>query len=309
MSKFDIKEFKGVVPALLTVFDKEENIDEKGMKELVNYLLDSGVNGLYLTGSTGEGFTMSNEERKKVVEIVMEEVDGRVPVVVHVGAIGTKLSIDLAKHAEEVGADGISSVPPFYWKFTEDQIVKYYEDIAKCCNLPMIVYNVPLVGLLGMNTIKRLAAIDNVKGIKYTALSHFEITQIKDEIGEDFLVYSGCDEMAISGLLAGADGIIGSFFNLIPDLFLNLYKAIEEKELEKAQKLQREAVEIIMFTLKLPSFYAGMKVALRAMGINAGYCRSPFQNLTEKEEIEFLDGYRELKKKYNIKNIDFLEKI
>ena len=197
MGKFNIEEFKGVIPAVLTVFDQDENIDEIGMRQLISHLIHKGVYGLYLTGSTGEGFTMSVEERMRVVEIVMDEVAGRVPVVVHVGAIGTKLSIELAKHAERVGADGISSVPPFYWRFNEDQIVNYYEDIATATSLPMIVYNVPLVGLLGMSTIKRLAQIENVKGIKYTALSLYEITQIKDEIGEDFLVYSGADEMDV----------------------------------------------------------------------------------------------------------------
>lgn len=307
MSNFDIKEFKGVIPAVLTVFDKDENIDEKGMRELIKHLLSKGVNGLYLTGSTGEGFTMSNEERKQVVEIVMDEVKGKVPVVVHVGAIGTKLSIDLAKHAKDIGADGISSVPPFYWKFTEDQIVKYYEDIANACDIPMIVYNVPLVGLLGMNAIKRLAAIKNVKGIKYTALSHYEITQIKDEVSEDFLVYSGCDEMSLSGLLAGADGIIGSFFNLMPELFINIYNAVNDKDIDSAKKLQKQAVEIIMFTLKVPSFYAGMKVMLRKMGVNAGYCRSPFQNLTQEEEDVLVKEFIELKNKYNITGIDFLD--
>lgn len=309
MSKFDIKDLKGVIPAVLTVFDKEENIDEAGMRQLVSHLINKGVNGLYLTGSTGEGFTMTGEERKRIVEIVMDENAGRVPVIVHVGAIGTRNSIDLAKHAEEVGADAISSVPPFYWKFNENQIVKYYEEIAKACNLPMIVYNVPLVGLLGMNAIKRLAAIDNVKGIKYTALSHYEITQIKDEVGEDFLVYSGSDEMAMSGLLAGADGIMGSFFNIMPDLFINIYNAIQNKDLDEAQRLQRQAVEIIMFALKVPSFYAGMKVVLRAIGVNAGYCRSPFENLTPEEEIELINGFKKLKETYNITGVSFLDEI
>ncbi|GAB6168436.1 N-acetylneuraminate lyase [Clostridium carnis] len=309
MSKFDIKDFKGVIPAVLTVFDKDENIDEAGMRQLVSYLIGKGVDGLYLTGSTGEGFTMSSEERKRVVEIVMDENKGRVPVVVHVGAIGTKLSIDLAKHAEAVGADGISSVPPFYWKFNEDQIVKYYEEIANSCSLPMIVYNVPLVGLLGMNAIKRLAAIENVKGIKYTALAHYEITQIKDEIGEDFLVYSGADEMAMSGLLAGADGIVGSFYNIMPELFINIKKAIDNKDIDEAQKLQRYAVEIIMYSLKIPSFYAGMKSVLRWRGINAGYCRSPFENLTEEQEAEFKAGYKKLKETYNIVGVDFLDEM
>lgn len=309
MSKFDIKAFKGVIPAVLTVFDKEENIDEVGMRQLVSFLIDKGVNGLYLTGSTGEGFTMTSEERKKVVEIVIDETAGRVPVVVHVGAIGTKISIDLAKHAESVGADGISSVPPFYWKFNENQIIKYYEDIASSCSIPMIVYNVPLVGLLGMNAIKRLAKIENVKGIKYTALSQYEITQIKDEVGEEFLVYSGADEMAISGLIAGADGIVGSFYNIMPELFINIYNAVKNKDLDEAQRLQKQAVEVIMYALQLPSFYAGMKVILKWMGINAGYCRRPFENLTEEDEVKFKEGFKKLKETYDLKGIDFIDAI
>lgn len=309
MSKFDIKAFKGVIPAVLTVFDKEENIDEVGMRQLVSFLIEKGVNGLYLTGSTGEGFTMTSEERKKVVEIVIDETAGRVPVVVHVGAIGTKISIDLAKHAESVGADGISSVPPFYWKFNENQIIKYYEDIANSCSIPMIVYNVPLVGLLGMNAIKRLAKIENVKGIKYTALSQYEITQIKDEVGEEFLVYSGADEMAMSGLIAGADGIVGSFYNIMPELFINIYDAVKNKDLDEAQRLQKQAVEVIMYALQLPSFYAGMKVILKWMGINAGYCRRPFENLTEEDEVKFKEDFKKLKETYDLKGIDFIDAI
>ena len=307
MSKFSIQDFKGVVPALLTVFDKDENIDEGGMRQLVSHLIHRGVNGLYLTGSTGEGFTMSSEERMRVVEIVMDEVAGRVPVVVHVGAIGTKLSIELAQHAERFGATGISSVPPFYWRFNEDQIVKYYEDIVNSTSLPMIVYNVPLVGLLGMNAIKRLAKIDNVKGIKYTALSLYEITQIKDEVGEDFLVYSGADEMAMAGLLAGADGIIGSFYNVMPELFLNIYQAVQDKQLEEATRLQKQAVEIIMYALSYPSFYALMKVMLKWMGVNAGYCRRPFENVTPENEAIYKEGFKALKEKYDITGVEFLE--
>ena len=309
MSKFDIKDFKGVIPAVLTPFDENEEIDELGMRQLVSYLIEKGVDGLYITGSTGEGFTMSNEERKRVAEIVMDETQGRVPVVVHIGAIGTKLSIELAKHAEEIGADGISSVPPFYWSFNEDQIVKYYTEIAEACSVPMIVYNVPLVGLLGMKAIKRLAQIENVRGIKYTALAHHEISQIKDEIGQDFLVYSGADEMAISGLLSGSDGIIGSFYNVMPELFINMNKAVASREIDEAISLQRQARAIIIYCLQLPSFYAGMKAILRWRGINAGYCRSPFQNLDEAQEKEFREGLKNLKETYNITAIEFLDEI
>lgn len=304
---YTIQDFKGVVPALLTVFDKDENIDEKGMRALVSYLIDKGVDGLYLTGSTGEGFTMTSEERKKVVEIVMDETAGRVPVVVHVGAIGTKISIDLAKHAKDVGATGISSVPPFYWRFNEEQIINYYKDIAEAVDIPMIVYNVPLAGLLGMAAIKRLAQIKGVAGIKYTALSQYEITQIKDEVGKDFLVYSGADEMAMNGIISGADGIIGSFYNMMPELFINIYNAVQAKELDKAAKLQQQAVEIIMLALSYPSFYAVMKTIIKWLGVDAGYCRRPFSNVTDEEEVELKKAYKALKDKYQITGVDFLD--
>ena len=309
MAKFDIKDFKGVIPALVTPFDINENIDEQGLKDLVKHLLDKGIHGLYLTGSTGEGFLMDSEERKRVVEIVMAEVDGKVPVVVHVGAIGTKISIDLAKHAETVGADGISSVAPFYWNFNEAELVGYYKDICDAVDLPMIVYNVPLANLMGINTIKKLAEIENVKGIKFTALSHFEINMIKDEIGEDFLVYSGADEMALSGLISGADGIIGSFYNMLPDLFLDIYNAFIEGRYEDATEYQKTAVRIIMHSLQYPAFYALMKAVLRWSGVNAGYCRKPFINLTPEEEEDAKVAYRELIAKYNITGVEVFENL
>ena len=131
---------------------------------------------------------MTDEERK-VANFVVDKVKKKVPVIVHVGAISTKRSIDLAVHAQKIGADAISSVPPFYWRFDEEHIVQYYRDISNACSLPMIVYNVPLVGLMSIDLIKKLANIEGVIGIKYTSTDHFEIRQIKEDIGHDFLVF------------------------------------------------------------------------------------------------------------------------
>ena len=111
MSKFDITAIKGVIPAMVTTFDENEEVDLSRGRALVKYLIEAGVDGLYITGSTGEGFLMTGEERKAFTEAVIDEVKGRIPVIVHVGDIGTKKSIDLAKHAEKAGADAISSVP------------------------------------------------------------------------------------------------------------------------------------------------------------------------------------------------------
>ena len=175
---------------------------------------------------------MDGEERCAVVKCVAQQNRGRVPLIVHVGDIGTQKSIHLAQRAYELGADALSSVPPFYFHFSQDEIVQYYRELSTATPLPMVVYNIALAGAVGWDTIRRLAEIPNVKGMKYTLTTHHEIMRIKEEIGKDFVVYSGCDEMAMSGFAFGADGIIGSFYNIIPEIFVKMYHAMQIKDLE-----------------------------------------------------------------------------
>ena len=284
----DIKDFKGVIPAVLSVFDKDENLDEQGTREFIRFLLSHDIGGLYLTGSTGETFLMNSEERMRQVEIVMEEVGDKVPVVVHVGAMSTKASIELAKHAEAHGAAGVSSVPPFYFKYNQDQIFHYYEDVAMSTSLPMIVYNIPLAGMMTVDQIVRLSQIENVKGVKYTGTALYEVTQIKEGCKPGFQVYGGCDELGSSNIALGVDGIIGSFYNVIPDLYLKIWNAVKASDIPTATALQAKAVHIIMEGLSYGSMMACMKVWLRGAGIPAGYARRPFSNFTEEEEKQML---------------------
>ncbi|MBO1265150.1 dihydrodipicolinate synthase family protein [Proteiniclasticum sp. SCR006] len=309
MAKFNFKEITGVIPALLTPFDKDENLDEKGLRALIAKLLQDGVHGLYLTGSTGEGFLMSQEERKQAVEIAMDEVAGRVPVIVHVGAISTRLSLELTHHAAEAGADAISSVPPFYYRFAEKEIIEYYRELAAATELPMIVYNIPLAGLMGYDTILKLAKLPNVIGIKYTATSHFEITRLKSDVGEDFMIYSGADEMALSGLLAGADGIIGSTYNAIPDTFMDLYSAYTEGRQEEARDIMKEAVAVIMQMLSYGSLMAVLKAISRWRGADAGYVRKPFTNFSLEEEEAMKKDFLALNDKMNFKHVGFIAEL
>lgn len=308
MANFKLKEIKGVIPALITCFDEHENLDEKRMREVVKYLLTFDIGGLYLTGSTGETFLMTLEERKKVVEMVMDEVKGKVPVIVHVGDIGTKKSIELAKHAYEAGADAISSVPPFYWKFSNDDIVNYYTDLTHSTPLPMIVYNIPLAGLVGYDTIKRLALIDGVEGIKYTAATHFEIMRIKDEIGKDFVVYSGSDEMAVSGLNFGADGLIGSFYNMMPEVFIEINNAVAKGDMKTAIEKQDIANKIIFAALDY-DYIALMKRLMALMGVDAGYSRKPFTNYDQAAIEEIKKTFIKLKETNGTHGIKFLENL
>ena len=282
MAKFALKDIKGVIPAMITLFDENENVDVKRTRDLVEFLIGRGVNGLYLTGSTGEGFLMDAEERKLVVETVIDQVAGRVPVIVHVGDIGTKKTIALAEHAYRAGADAISSVPPFYWKFSEEDIYGYYRDVAASTPLPMVIYNVPLAGMMGAELIKRIAKLPNVHGMKFTGRDHDTMSHLKNELGEDFIIYSGCDEMAFSGLAVGADGIIGSFYNVMPEVFLGIYEAVQQGDLRRGRDLQRLGTEIILECVKY-DYIALMRNMLGWRGVDAGFSRRPFRNYRDEE--------------------------
>ncbi len=275
MSRFDITAIKGVIPAMVTTFDENEEVDLKRGRALVNYLIEAGVNGLYITGSTGEGFLMTGEERMAFTEAVIDEVKGRIPVIVHVGDIGTKKSIDLAKHAEQAGADAISSVPPFYYKFNGDDIFNYYKDISESVAIPMIVYNISLAGLMSNALVKRIASVGNVKGLKFTGREHDDMCALKQELGPDFMIYSGCDEMATQGLLAGADGLIGSTYNLMPDTAIEIYKLAQKGDFVAAFEIQKIATRLTHFLTQW-DFFPIMKKLITASGVDAGYSRRPF---------------------------------
>lgn len=309
MSEFTLKDFRGVIPAALSIFDENENLDLEATKEFTEFLLKFDIGGLYLTGSTGEGFLMSAEEREKSSQAVIEVAKGKVPVVVHIGDIGTKKSIDLAKAAEEAGATAISSVPPFYWRFNSEQIAGYYKDIAEAVDIPMVIYNVPLAGMMSADMIKDLSQIENIKGVKYTNSDIYQIPAIKEACGEDFMVYGGADELASSNLLIGVDGIVGSFYNLIPDLFIQIKAAIDANEVKKAYDLQKNAVRIINYLVAGGNMVAGIKAVLREAGINAGYARKPFINFYGDDQVKLAKGLVELANKYEMKDIYVIDKL
>lgn len=299
---------KGVVPAMVASFNEDETLNESAVRQTVRFLVDQGVNGLYLTGSTGEMLLMTEQERNRLIELVVDENAGRVPVVAHVGNIGTLKSIELAKTARRIGVDGISSIAPIYWNFCEEEIYGYYRDLSEATDLPFIVYNIALAKLMNVNFVKRLAVLDNVCGIKYTATTHFEIGKMKRELGEDFRVYSGCDEMAASGLMNGADGIIGSFYNLMPEVYLRIYNACREGRMEEAAREQQIADTIILKALEY-NYVGIIKLGMKWMGVDAGRCRRPFRCYDAQQEEQIKRVFRNLRDQYEIRNVNFLNAI
>ena len=307
MKKFDANNINGVMPAMITSFNKDESINKEGIRKTINYLISERVDGLYITGSTGETFLMSQEEKKQAIEIIVEEVNGRVPVIAHIGSIGTKITTELGQYAEKVGVDALSALPPFYYGFSNDEIFNYYKDISDSTNLPITVYNISHANLMDLDMLKRLASIKNVKGVKYTAPTHFNFSKIKKEIGESFKIYSGMDEMALSGLISGADGIIGSFYNLMPELFVEIYKQVKNNNINEAKKIQEKINIIILFALK-KSGYPFIKMGLKWLNIDSGYVRRPFNSIIDSEnENTIINELKILTKENDLTGIKFLE--
>ena len=309
MKQFDPNNINGVIPAMITSFNKDESINKEGIRKTVNYLISAKVDGLYITGSTGETFLMSQEEKKQAIEIIVEEVNGRVPVIAHIGSIGTKITTELGQYAEKIGVDALSALPPFYYGFSNDEIFNYYQDISNSTNLPITVYNISHAHLMDVDMLKRLASIKNVKGVKYTAPTHFNFSKIKKEIGNSFKIYSGMDEMSLSGLISGADGIIGSFYNLMPELFVDIYAKIKEENINEAKKIQEKINIIIMYALS-KSGYPFIKMGLNWLDVDSGYVRKPFTTFVDKEiESIIKKDLKKLADQNDLSGIKFLEKL
>ena len=309
MKQFDPNNINGVIPAMITSFNKDESINKEGIRKTVNYLISAKVDGLYITGSTGETFLMSQEEKKQAIEIIVEEVNGRVPVIAHIGSIGTKITTELGQYAEKIGVDALSALPPFYYGFSNDEIFYYYQDISNSTNLPITVYNISHAHLMDLDMLKRLASIKNVKGVKYTAPTHFNFSKIKKEIGNSFKIYSGMDEMSLSGLISGADGIIGSFYNLMPELFVDIYAKIKEENINEAKKIQEKINIIIMYALS-KSGYPFIKMGLNWLDVDSGYVRKPFTTFVDKEiENIIKKDLKKLTDQNDLSGIKFLEKL
>ena len=309
MKQFDPNNINGVIPAMITSFNKDESINKEGIRKTVNYLISAKVDGLYITGSTGETFLMSQEEKKQAIEIIVEEVNGRVPVIAHIGSIGTKITTELGQYAEKIGVDALSALPPFYYGFSNDEIFNYYQDISNSTNLPITVYNISHAHLMDLDMLKRLASIKNVKGVKYTAPTHFNFSKIKKEIGNSFKIYSGMDEMSLSGLISGADGIIGSFYNLMPELFVDIYANIKEENINEAKKIQEKINIIIMYALS-KSGYPFIKMGLNWLDVDSGYVRKPFTTFVDKEIEDIIKkDLKKLTDQNDLSGIKFLEKL
>ncbi len=302
--KYDLEKFKGIFIAMYSAYDENGNVDVKRVKNLARHYADKKVKGLYVGGSSGEGVLQNEEERKKVLEAVMEEVGNELTIIVHVGANSTPESVRLAQHAEKMGADAVSSIPAVYYRLSPESVKVHWQAMIDSTDLPFIIYHIPqTTGFnLPISLFQEMAEQEKVIGIKCSSESTFELQQFKDLGGKDFLVFNGPDEQFVAGRAIGADGGIGGTYGVMPELFMALDKYMNEGEVKKARELQNEVNKIIKVLLSVGSLYGATKYIMSLRGVETGSPRLPLLPITDESTKEML-------KRTNEKILELVEKV
>ena len=278
------KDFTGCHVPIVTPFNDDDSLDEKGLKKLVNYLIEEGVDGLVPCGTTGESPTLSPKEHGQVIEIVIKEVDGRVPVIAGTGSNSTQEAVDMTKHAEDVGADASLQVCPYYNRPTQGGLIRHFEAVAKNTRIPHFIYNIP--SRTGRNieprTIIELSKIDNIIGLKDASGSLMQTMEIiagTRNRSEKFYVLSGEDALTYPMMCLGGDGAISAVANVIGRDYTEMCALIKAGEYEKARKIHYRTLPLVRALFIEPN-PVPVKEALIMMGLPAGKPRLPLVRLT-----------------------------
>lgn len=276
------QDFKRIWSALITPTNADESVNYHALEQVVDAQIADGVEGFYCCGSSGEGLLLTLDERKQVLEHVLKAADGRVPVMSHVGTIRTKDVIDLAQHAMSVGALAVSMIPPYYYKFSMDDIMGYYEDVIRAVpNVPAIVYNIPqFTGVeFSKDNAGRLLGNENIVGIKHTSTNLYSLERIGQAFPGKALI-NGFDEQLLGALSMGSCATIGTTVNLFAPLFHKVRDAFDRGGIAEAYRWQHAINLRVEATVKLGIFNA-MKYGWTLRGIDCGFCRAPFRPLDD----------------------------
>lgn len=275
--------FEGINPAMFTpLTDDGDAVSPDRLRKLVPWLLSQGITGLFVCGSTGEGVFLSPEERELVAEITLAEVAGQVPVMVHVGAAATRDSIRLAKHAAKHGAAAVSSIPPFPFELSTQSTFGHWAAIGAATDLPMYIYYFPaMTGFtLGGDAVEQLMALPNLVGLKFTDTDFYVMRNLIDLSGGQLHILSGPDQLCLPAQTMGAQGAIGSTYNWMAPLFVELLKAYRAGDLAKATANQARANAFIRIIHRYEKI-AGQKVIMDFLGVPCGPTRRPIRTLDD----------------------------
>ena len=272
--------FRGSYTALVTPF-KNGSVDEAALRKLVSWQIEEGSHGLVPVGTTGESPTLSHEEHRKVVEWCIDEAKGRVPVIAGAGSNSTREAVDLAKHAEEAGADAVLVVTPYYNKPTQEGMYQHFKAVNDAIGIPIIIYNIPPRSVVDMSveTMARLYELKNIAGVKDATANLARVSQQRHALGPDFIQLSGEDMTALAYMAAGGHGCISVVANVAPRLCADLMEAALKGDYAKALKVQDRLVPLHDATFKEPGL-AGAKHGLKLLGRIEEEIRLPLMPVT-----------------------------
>ena len=275
--------FKGSFVAMITPFTESGKVDEKGINELVEFHIKNGTDGIVPCGTTGESPTLSHEEHKRVVEITIKAVSGRIPVIAGTGSNSTREALDLTSHAKEAGADGALIVVPYYNKPTQKGLYLHYKEIADNVDIPIIVYNVP--SRTGVNllpeTLAKLAELENIVAVKEASGNLEQMAQIVELCGDKITLLSGDDKLILPVLSIGGKGVISVVANIIPADVANMVREFEKGNYQTAQNIFISKVYPLSSAMFYETNPIPVKTSVQLMGLPAGNLRLPLTPMSD----------------------------
>jgi len=289
------KKIHGVIPPPIVPFTEAGDVDEKKLREYIIWLVGKGVHALYCLGGFSSGPLMNVEERKRCAEIIVEAVNGRVPIICHIGAQNTRDSVDLARHAEEVGMDAVASVPPPYYKHVPETIKAYYEELLDAVSIPLLATNFPrAVGYeINLDLLVELAEL-GLAGIKDTSQNLVYFTRGMDLIKDfNFIWISGTVPFMFASVMMGAVACVAGTANYFPEFTTSLWDAIQDRAYEKAAELQRKVTRLVSLQ-NMTIDVVGAHEMLRLRGLDFGHPRPPLKYLTEGQRAKLKKGLMDL---------------
>jgi len=286
----------GVNAAMMTPFTKDGSINEPVLRNWIDFMIDNGINGLFPISSVGEFFHLSLQEKYKLMDIVVEQAAGRVPVFPGTCSAATDESIRLAKYAEKLGCPAVVGLPPYYAPISQELLRKHFEKLAGSVNVSVILYNIPMMTTpISLQLFEQLLSIRNIVGIKDSGgnmnyLLHM-VDLAREHGRDDFAVFTGYDDLQYSALTIGAKGCISAVCGVIPELSTSIYREYKTGNKEKALQIQMSILPALR-TMGSLQFPAGYKMALDIRGFNTGPLRLPideidkYQYLSVKKKLQ-----------------------
>jgi 4-hydroxy-tetrahydrodipicolinate synthase len=278
---------KGIIPAMITPLTEDEEINVPGLRQMIEFLIKNGVHGIFIIGSTGEFYALSEDNRRKLIEATMEEVAHKVPVYVGTGGLTTRDCVKWTHIAEEYKVDAVSVLTPMFVSPSQDDLIEHFRNIAAETSLPVILYNnVPRTGVtISADTVEKLSHVSNIVGIKDSSgdftltAEYLRLTRHR----KDFSVLQGRDTQILAGLIYGATGAIAACANVAPRICCDIYNKFLAGDYEGSLEAQF-ALAPLRIAFNLGTFPAVIKDALNLLGLNIGGCAKPVHNLTPEEK-------------------------